>query len=673
MSDATNEQHFLALFADVFSGRHDCYAEAFKHPHKPGKVSYAKKLEPLTNIVLNDHLKGIRRIGVYPLVDNYVRWFAVDFDAPKEMPELYDEQKFLAAWGEADKQAQRFEEAGIFVYLERSRAKGVHIWGFFDEPVEADTVLKALKPLLIDAETYDRMYPVQKEVKEGGFGNLIALPFHGDSVKEGKTSFLNRDTLEVIDPLVFLQSVTFNNRYVVEELAEKAPKEINKPVDLDRERARFDGDYEGSFSGRPPKPIRGFLKMVSEFGCKFMNHSVKDAKSLTQEEWWVALGQLTCFKGGRDAAHLISMLDKDRYSPEVTDETYDRLLQHPPHGCAYIHAKFPKFACSDCPMKAPYHCATKPILSLVGETATALTRPNWKNAIARIRDRNSGKTKIGIRWGLPVLDDYTRLRPADLIVIGARPSIGKTAFMVDRAVAIALEKTPVFIFSGETGEIGLTDRVLSRLSGIDSKRLRGESPIPLNEADFARLEDARALLEKLPLYINFSATRADQILDLIEETILNERIPLDQEYVIFQDYLQFGNAGDGGASEEYGRLTKVTAEFKFVAKILQRAFVTFSQLKRDTEGDEKPDLDAFKGTGRIEEAADVAMVLAGDRVSGSVAQRWLHSLKQREGEVGWTIRMLMHQAISSFQTIALQEQAEKRDLFAEEPTGTEEL
>lgn len=674
MSDVTTEQHFLALFADVFSGRHDCYAEAYKHPHKPGKLSYAKKLEPLTNIVLSDHLKGVRRIGVYPLVDNYVRWFAVDFDAPKGTADtLSEEEKFILAWGEADKQAQVFEEAGLFVYLERSRAKGVHLWGFFDEPVEAETVLKGLKPLLLDAESYDRMYPVQKEVKEGGFGNLIALPFHGESLTQAKTAFLNRETLEVIEPLEFMRSITFNNRYVIEELAEKAPKDVTRVIELDRENARFDGDYEGNFSGRPAKPIRGFLKMISEFGCKFMNHAVKDAKTISQEEWWVALGQLTCFKEGRSAAHLMSQLDTERYSPEVTDETFDRLLQHPPHGCAYIHAKFPKFACNDCPMKAPYHCATKPILSLVGETATALTRPNWKNAIERIRDRNSGKTKIGIKWGLPVLDDYTRLRRADLIVIGARPSIGKTAFMVDRAVAISLEKTPVFIFSGETGEIGLTDRLLSRLTGIDSKRLRGESPIALAAEDYERLDEARQLLERMPLYINFSATRADQILELIEETILAERIPLDQEYVIFQDYLQFGNPGDGGASEEYGRLTKVTAEFKFVAKILQRAFVTFSQLKRDTEGDEKPDLDTFKGTGRIEEAADVAMVLSGDRVSGSVAQRWLHNLKQREGEVGWSIRMLIHQAVSRFETIALQEQEQKKDLFEDEPSGTEEL
>lgn len=668
-------QSLVTLFGDAFAGRHDVYATAYQHPHKPGKVSYAKQQEPLTNLVLAEHLRGNHRVGIYPLVDNYVRWFAVDFDAPKEV--LDDGSKrevddpFPVAWAEAEKQAAAFEDAGLFVYLERSRSgKGVHLWGFFSEPVEAMLVLRALKPLLVDATSYDRMYPVQSQVEEGGYGNLIALPFHGKSLEDGNTAFLNRDTLEPIEPLAFLRSVQFNNRYVIEELAEKAPRDL--VTSLER-RERPDGDIDPSFSGRPERPLRGFLKLISEYGCKFMHHAVKDAATLSQEEWWVALGQTTCFQHGRDAAHLISALDKDRYSPEVTDETYDRLLQHPPHGCAYIHAKFPKYACSGCPMKAPYHVAKKPILQLVGDTTSPLEKGNWKAAAQRARQRNSGKSKIGVSWGLPILDDNTRLRPAELIVIGARPSVGKTAFMVDRAVDMARRGIPVFVFSGETGEIGLTDRFLSCAAEVDSSKLRGEGFEPPDQTEYKRIDKAAEELASLPLYINYSATRADQILDLIEEAILTNRIPLDQPYVIFQDYLQFGTTGDGGASEEYGRLTQVTAEFKFVAKILQQAFVTFSQLKRDTEGDEKPDLDAFKGTGRIEEAADVAMVLAGERVSGPIAQRWLHCLKQREGVVGWTIRMLMHQAISQFEPLASEAPVQKHDLFADVPDGHKEF
>lgn len=665
----------LTLFSDVFAGRHDVYAEAYKHPHKPGRVSYALKQESLTPSVLADHLNGVRRIGIYPLVDNYVRWFAVDFDAPKGTDvNLSDEEKFALAWAEADKQAIKFEEAGLFVFLERSRSgKGVHIWGFFDEPIEALIVLRALKPLLLDAATYDRMYPVQSSVTDGGYGNLIALPFHGESLKAGNTAFLNRDTLEPIEPLAFLQGTTFNNRFVVEELAEHAPKEKNNVEGAVGTYVRTDGDYEGDFSGRPEKPISGFLKMISQYGCKFMHHAVKDAATISQEEWWVALGQTTCFKRGRDAAHLLSQLDKARYSPEVTDETFDRLLQHPPHGCAYIHAKFPQYACNDCPMKAPYHVAKKPILQLVGETTSSLEKGNWQGAMKRVRERNSGKAKIGIRWGLPILDDYTRARPGEFVVIGARPSIGKTAFMVDRTFEMALNGTPVFVFSGETGETGLTDRYLSRASGIDSLLLRGEGMRPLTAEELEQLDAAAVVLETIPLYINYSATRADQILDLIEQSILENRIPLDEPYVVFQDYLQFGNPGDGGASEEYGRLTKVSAEFKFVAKILLQTFVTFSQLKRDTEGDEKPDLDSFKGTGRIEEAADLAMVLAGDRTSSPVVQRFLHGLKQREGPVGWTIKLLMKQACSQFNTLQLEPQAEAKDLFAAEPDGQKEL
>jgi replicative DNA helicase len=1027
----TASDTLVALVADVFAGRFDVYAQAFPHPHKKDKVSYAKKEEPLTNRVLLDHLEGRRRIGVYPLVDNYVRWFAVDYDAPKELQEdgtnRVIDNPFPKAWEEAMAQAEVFEREGLFVYLERSRSgKGVHLWGFFEEPVEAMMVLKALKPLLLDATAYDRFYPVQSEVEEGGYGNLIALPFHGKSLVEENTAFLNTDTLEPIGPESFLNSIQFNNRYVIEELALKAPKDTI--IYSGSAHIRSDGDYDANFSGRPAKPIRGFLKMISEYGNKFMHHAVRDARSITQEEWWVAIGQCTCFQHGREAAHLISQLDPDRYSAAVTDETYDRLLQHPPHGCNYIHAKFPNYACSNCDMKAPYHIASKPILQLVSESKATLARPDWNAAYKRVRDRNSGAKQPGITWGLPEMDQITRLRKAELIVIGARPSIGKafteatrvmtptgwaridalhkgdevigrngkacnivgvfpqgeipvfkvtfsdgasveccdehqwftltrndikrgrkgsvktlaeiraslrmwkdgranhavplvepiefataaplpvdpyvlgawlgdgdwssslrlsnsekhvrervcaglpeedymdcahvqslrivrrvpvtesgklvgavtrahfkamglegtksatkfipepylrasitdriallqglcdtdghvcvpggfsvevctasprlaagikelvqglggiisetvrathytvkgvrtpvqashrlcfhldngvvpvsspkhlehyrseerirqqrrwivaiepagvksarcisvdasdslyvvegavvthnTAFMVDRMYDLARRGVPVLGFSAETGEESLTDRMMSRVANVDSILLRGEGPRPLTEEENKRVAAAILELEKLPLFLNFSATRPDQILDLIEETILVNRIPLDQDYVIFFDFLQFGNPTDGGASEEYGRLTKFTAELKFIAKILQQAFVVFSQLKRDTEGDEKPDLDAFKGTGKIEETADVALVLSGERTSGSIAQRWLHGLKQREGIVGWTIKLLMHQATSRFEAVGSQATAPPKDLFAAVPDAIKEL
>lgn len=661
----SEQQELVQLFADVFSGRFDCYAEAYPDPNKPNKVRYVLKKEPLTQDVLLDHLEGRRRIGIYPLVDGYVRWFAVDFDAPKDEDGRPVPDPFPLAWQEAEAQATSFETAGLFVYLERSRSgDGVHLWGFFDEPVEASLVLKALKPLLVNADSFDRMYPVQKAVKEGGYGNLIALPFHGESLESEKTAFLNRETLEPIEPIEFLRSVAFNNRYVIEELAENAPRELYELV-TSSERVEH-GEIDPSFTGRPERPLSGFLKLISPFGCKFMHHCTKDAKKISQEEWWVAIGQTTCFEHGRDAAHLISMLDPERYDPKTVDETYDRISQHPPHGCAYIRAKFEEHACAACPMKAPYHQATKPILSLVGSTTNPLAKPNWKAALKRIVGRNAGEVQNGIQWRTAGLDRYTRIRRGEFIVVGARPSVGKTAFMVDAIINLALEKVPVLVFSAETGEIPLTDRIIARLTQIDSKILRGEGLRPIIAEEIERVEDAVKLLELMPIYINFGATRADQILALVEETVLVNRIPLDQEFVVFMDYLQFGNATDTGKGDtEYTRISKVSSEFKGIGMILNQAFIALAQLNRGAEGEDDPKMSDAKSSGQIEQDANVFLALTGERMPGPVAKRSLHLLKDKEAEAGHRIDLLLHQSYCHFEPLFPKEaDTEKKDLFA---------
>jgi hypothetical protein len=678
-------QEYLQLFGDVFAGRFDCYAYARPHrnPEKAakGKLEYILVREPLTQAVLQDHLDGRQRIGIYPLVDNYIRWFAIDFDAPKD-PETGDRiaDYFPQAWEQALEQVAAFETAGLFVYLERSRSgNGVHLWGFFDEPIDAALTLQALKPLLVDAASYDRMYPVQKEVKAGGFGNLIALPFHGESLREGHSAFLHPDTLEPIEPLTFLRSVQFNNRYVIEELAERAPKTASG---AGRVASRADGaegsderEFTPDFSGRPEHPQRGFLKMVSHFGCKFMHHCVKDAATVSQTEWWVAVGQTTCFRHGRDAAHLISQLDRKRYDAGETDALYDRLMQHPPHGCAYIHANFPEHACTGCPMTAPYHVARKPILELARETKAPLERQNWKQAVDRIAHRRKTGEKPGVPWNTAGLDALSRARPAEFTIIGARPSIGKTALMVDLIFNMATHGVPVLVFSAEMGAEPLTERILARATGIDSLALRNEALFALSEEQLAHLYDWADRLASLPIYINYGATRPDQILDLVEETVLTERLPLDQPYAVFMDYIQFGNATDSTAGPtEYARLTKVSQEFKYIAQILHQSFTAFAQLKREAEGDSGVAVNELKGTGQFEQDANNIFALTGERLPGARAPRQLHILKQTNGQVGAVIDLLLHQQYCYFEPLSAYEPpVPKGDLFADTEDGLDRV
>jgi len=135
---------------------------------------------------------------------------------------------------------------------------------------------------------------------------------------------------------------------------------------------------------------------------------------------------------------------------------------------------------------------------------------------------------------------------------------------------------------------------------------------------------------------------ADDVLMQIERTLLREQIPLDTPYVVMFDYLQFGSKMPG-EDKEYDRLSRLTSEFKFMAKLLERSVIVFSQVKREHEGDAEPNLTWFKGTGRIESDMDVGIIITGERTVGDVAQRFLSVVKQREGMAGVKLQFLLQQ------------------------------
>jgi replicative DNA helicase len=304
-------------------------------------------------------------------------------------------------------------------------------------------------------------------------------------------------------------------------------------------------------------------------------------------------------------------------------------------------------------MKAPYHRAKTPVGALVGQTVTPLVKQDWGRAIKRVRDRNSGVERTGLLWRTAGLDHYTRLRQGEFIIVGARPSMGKTGFLVDAALNIAESGTPVMVFSAETGEVALSDRFLARATGIDSKRLRGEGS-PLSPDDERCLAEAANALDALPLYVNYAASNAEQILALVERAVLGSRIPLDADFVVFMDYLQFGNTVDvtNSGEKEYTRVTRVSSEFKAVSMILNRPFVAFSQLNRDGEDEEEPTLALLRATGQLEQDANVVMILSGTRTPGPISRRNLFLLKDKEGEAGHVIDLVYHQAICHFEPTA---------------------
>lgn len=669
----------IERFAALFRGRGDVYAKAFARSGSPGKVNYTLVKEPLTYDVIQAHLDGDILVGQYCLLpDSTCYWFALDFDADDDT---------AAVMSQAMEQLEAFQSAGLICYLEQSRSgEGVHLWGFLQEPVPAEELRTALKPLLLEASSFDRLYPVQTSVGEGrGYGNLIALPFFGATAPEGWSSplgpgvpgnasvFLNHSTLEPVGVAEFLETAEANVPEVVEELVLKAPKESKKstseytPTDI----VAY-GEVEPK--GRPEQPINGVLKMISDFGCRFMAHAFNERRNLPEPMWYAAIQQLTCFKKGREAAHLISR-DHPGYSPQETDAKFTQALRHPPVGCRYIHEHFPELACKGCPMKAPYHMADVPIRELVKQTAEPLEKSTFAASVERMKRRNSGGEQVGVTWGTAGLDSYTRLRPKELTVVGASPSIGKTALLVDAAIELAKRGTPVFVFSAETSREGIEDRMLANMSGVDSRAIRGERkhgdrPWPLASEEVQVVEEAAKRLASLPIYVNYTAANADLMLNLIEDAVLRDSLHFGKPIVIMFDYLQFTSMDDlESGMKEYERLSRASQEFKYLAKILRHPVVLFSQLRRETEGDDEPEINWFKGTGRIEADADVAMILTGERIPGAVAKRKLSIVKQREGEAGIAVEVLFYQAISKFDNapaFSHTAKPERKDLFADE-------
>ena len=147
----------------------------------------------------------------------------------------------------------------------------------------------------------------------------------------------------------------------------------------------------------------------------------------------------------------------------------------------------------------------------------------------------------------------------------------------------------------------------------------------------------------MPIWTDFVSLTADDVLLQVEDALLTNRIPLDTPYVIWFDFLQFGATMTDAQESEYTRLSTLSSDFKLVAKTLDRPIVVFSQLQRDKEGNDQPQINWFKGTGRIETDMDVGIIITGERVSGERAPRTLTVVKQREGMANIALNYTLRQ------------------------------
>jgi replicative DNA helicase len=212
----------------------------------------------------------------------------------------------------------------------------------------------------------------------------------------------------------------------------------------------------------------------------------------------------------------------------------------------------------------------------------------------------------GVATGLHDLDEMTGgLQRGDLIIVAARPSMGKTAFVTGVGLHAAISyQVPVAIFSLEMSKQQVVQRMLCSEALVDLGRLmRGR----LQDDDFGRLAQAAGHLNTAPVWIDDSGS-----LTVLEMRAKARRLKADQPDLglIIVDYIQLMHTG-GEAENRQQEVSAISRGLKALAKELSVPIVALSQLSRAPEqrSDHRPQLSDLRESGSIEQDADIVMFL----------------------------------------------------------------
>lgn len=207
----------------------------------------------------------------------------------------------------------------------------------------------------------------------------------------------------------------------------------------------------------------------------------------------------------------------------------------------------------------------------------------------------------GIDTGLKQLNKIIGGWKTGLIVIGARPAMGKTAFALLFARKAALQNKSVCIFSLEMGSASLTDRILIAASGVDAQDFRNGR---LDKNDFYNIETAKSQLEKLPIYIDDKPVISVRYMRQIARKMKKQgRCDL-----IIIDYLQLVDASsDKKNRNREQEVSEVSRSLKLLSKEVDVPVILLAQLSRNVEqrGDKRPILSDLRESGAIEQDADI--------------------------------------------------------------------
>lgn len=221
--------------------------------------------------------------------------------------------------------------------------------------------------------------------------------------------------------------------------------------------------------------------------------------------------------------------------------------------------------------------------------------------------RNKGKT-AGIPSGFIDLDrTISGLNKSDLILVAARPGMGKTSFMLNMAQHVAIkEKIPVAFFTLEMSKEQLTTNILSSEARVENTKIRNGE---IADDEWGRLAESLGDISGAPIYID--DTPNISITDIRSKC---KKLQLEKGIgIVFIDYLQLMQ-GRTRAESRQQEISEISRSLKILAKELQVPVITGSQLNReaDKRPDHRPMLADLRESGAIEQDADIVMLLFRD-------------------------------------------------------------
>ena len=229
------------------------------------------------------------------------------------------------------------------------------------------------------------------------------------------------------------------------------------------------------------------------------------------------------------------------------------------------------------------------------------------DAFDRIEElhRNKGALR-GLKTGFRDLDKKTAgFQKGDLIIIGARPAMGKTTFAQNLTYNIAsINKKGVLFFSMEMASNEIIERMISDVAGVDNWKIRTGN---LSDEEFARIGDAMSEMSELPIYVDDTSS-----MTITELRNKARRAMHDHDIgIVIVDYLTLIQGSDRYKGQRVQEVTEISRGLKILAREMQIPVVALAQLSRNVTGrdDPRPVLSDLRESGSIEQDADLVMFL----------------------------------------------------------------